>query len=78
LEKLSRYAKHFSKELALVFPRNTNEEKKIFDLLRKGYVEARYDKKYEITKAETETLIHRIKIMQGITEKICKEKITSF
>jgi HEPN domain-containing protein/predicted nucleotidyltransferase len=78
IEKLFRYAKHFSRELVLVFPRNTPEEKKIFDLLRKGYVEARYDKKYEITKAETEILIQRIKKMQQITEKICREKIASF
>jgi hypothetical protein len=41
-------------------------------------VEARYDKKYEITKAETEILIQRIKKMQQITEKICREKIASF
>jgi len=78
LEKLQRYAKHYSKELALIFPRDTNEEKHLFELLRKGYVEARYDKKYEITKNETEILIARIKEMQKITARICNEKIASF
>jgi HEPN domain-containing protein/predicted nucleotidyltransferase len=78
LEKLQRYAKHFSKELANVFPRKSVEEKHLFDLLKKGYIEARYDKKYEITKLETEYLIDRVKKMQVITEKICKEKISSF
>jgi len=78
LEKLQRYTKHYSKELALIFPRDTNEEKHLFELLRKGYVEARYDKKYEITKNETEILIARIKEMQKITAWICNEKIASF
>jgi len=35
LEKLFRYAKHFSKQLALVFPRNTAEEKKVLILYAK-------------------------------------------
>lgn len=78
IEKLQRYAKHYSKELSAIFQRNNNGEKHLFDLLRKGYVEARYDKNYEITKSETETLIERIKKMQKITARICEEKIESF
>ena len=78
LDKLLRYAKHFSKELVTIFPRKSVEEKHLFDLLKKGYIEARYDKKYEITKAEVETLIQRIKKMQLIAKKICEEKIASF
>jgi HEPN domain-containing protein/predicted nucleotidyltransferase len=78
LEKLYRYAKHFSRDLASVFPRNNVEEKHIFDLLKKGYVEARYDKKYVITRVEVELLIDRIEKLQDITEEICISKITSF
>lgn len=78
LEKLYRYAKHFSKELALVFPRNIKEEEELFDLLKKGYVEARYDKKYTITKEEVSKLIDHIVRLQTITAQICKDKIMSF
>jgi HEPN domain-containing protein/predicted nucleotidyltransferase len=75
LEKLLRYAKHFSKELSLVFPRDSNYEQQLFDLLRKGYVEARYDKKYVITKDELEALIKRVEKLQDVAEAICKNKI---
>jgi uncharacterized protein len=78
LEKLQRYAKHYSMELALIFPRHNANEKYLFELLRKGYVEARYDKKYEITKNETEALIERIERMKIVVAKICEEKIESF
>jgi len=78
LTKLRRYAKHFSKELTQVFPLNTIDEKNLFELLRKGYVEARYDKKYNISSDEIDTLINRVKNLQTITEKICKDKIASF
>jgi HEPN domain-containing protein len=78
LDKLFRYAKHFGREMVNIFPRNNLEEKHIFDLLKKGYVEARYDKKYVITKEEVEELIKRIEKLQEIVERICKEKILSF
>jgi uncharacterized protein len=78
LEKLLRYAKQFSKELSLIFPRNTSEEKNIFDLLRKGYVEARYDKKYAITKDEVQVLINRVEKLQDVTEITCRKKIEEF
>jgi HEPN domain-containing protein len=78
LEKLRRYAKHFSKELTLVFPMSDKEEKDLFALLRKGYVEARYDKKFVITEKEIRLLVERLEKMQAITEKICMEKISSF
>jgi uncharacterized protein len=77
LEKLLRYAKHFSKDLSLVFPRNNDDEKHLFELLRKGYVEARYDKSYTITRDEVQILITRLTKMQTITEEICKQKILS-
>jgi HEPN domain-containing protein len=77
LEKLRRYAKHFSSELAQVFPFQTKEDKDLFTLLRKGYIEARYDKKFSITKEDVATLIERMEKMQEVTRKICSEKIAS-
>jgi HEPN domain-containing protein/predicted nucleotidyltransferase len=78
LEKLFRYARHFGRELTHVFPRDIAEEKHLFDLLKKGYIEARYDKKYVITEIEVQILIERIEKLQKITEKICREKISAF
>lgn len=70
LEKLRRYAKHFSKELTLVFPMSDKDEKDLFALLRKGYVEARYDKKFVITEKEIKLLVERLEKMQAITGTI--------
>ncbi len=38
--------------LRTVFPRDSAEEERLFELLQKAYVNARYNKKYEITKDE--------------------------
>lgn len=78
LGKLRKQAKHLSDELYLVFPAESNKkEKHLFDLLKRGYVDARYRDDYIITEEELVTLIARVKEMQGVVERICKEKIAS-
>jgi hypothetical protein len=66
LDKLKRYAKRFSEELDTVFPDNTPEEKHLFDLLKRGYVDARYKEHYEITAEELNLalLIERVGKLQ--------------
>jgi HEPN domain-containing protein/predicted nucleotidyltransferase len=78
LDKLKRYSKRFSEELEGIFPYNTPEEKHLFDLLKRGYIDARYKDHYEITSEELGVLIDRVNKLQVIAEKICKEKIASF
>ena len=57
LDKLKRYSKRFSQELEGIFPDNTPQEKHLFDLLKRGYVDARYKDHYEITSEELALLI---------------------
>ncbi|MDP1763935.1 MAG: HEPN domain-containing protein [Sediminibacterium sp.] len=79
LYKLRKQAKHLSEELFLLFPIETSkEEKNLFDLLKRGYIDARYKVDYVITEEELSTLLERVRQMQTIVEKICKEKIASF
>lgn len=78
LEKLYRYTKHYSRELAAIFPQNTKEEVDWFDLLKKGYIEARYDKKFSITEAELAFLIGRVEQLQAIARKVCEDRIAAF
>lgn len=78
LDKLKRLSKRFSEELDAVFPNNTKEEKHLFDLLKRGYVDARYKKEYQISKEELQTLIERIGKLQAIAGPLCLQKIDSF
>jgi predicted transcriptional regulator len=66
-----------SKEFRNIFPKNTPKEKDLFDLLKRAYVEARYDMSYKITREELEYLAERVKLLQQTTEKVCKAKIAS-
>lgn len=59
-----------------VFPRTTKEEKRLFELLRRAYVDARYKMdEYSITVSELECLSERVLELKELTEKLCKERI---
>lgn len=79
LWKLRKKAKMHAKELFHAFRAETDKrEKHLFDLLQRGYVDARYRKDYSITHEELSTLIERVTRMVPIVERICSERITSF
>ena len=77
LEKLDHKAQVLSKDFKSIFPKNTQKERDLFDLLKRAYVEARYDMSYKITREELEYLAERVKLLQQTTEKVCKDKIAS-
>lgn len=78
LDKLRTYAKQLSQQLSSIFPVDNKTENHLFDLLKRGYIEARYDENYFITKDELKELIKRIEKMKELIDKICLEKIASF
>jgi predicted nucleotidyltransferase/HEPN domain-containing protein len=78
LWKLRKKAKPYSEELFLVFRTETDEyDNHLFDLLKRGYIDARYRDDYAITKNELKDLINRVTLIIPIIEKICKEKIAA-
>ena len=78
LAKLRKQAKLLSEDLYLLFPAESNKkERHLFDLLKRGYVDARYRDDYFIIKEELSSLISRVGEMKNVVEKICKDKINS-
>lgn len=61
-----------------IFPLGTKEDERLFELLRKAYIDARYDDNFSVTKDELQWLVERVKMLKELTEKICKIKIASF
>jgi len=78
IETLGRRVSGCDAAFLKVFPRATKEQDEMFKLLKKAYIDARYKKEYKITKKQLEYLAKRVKLLQRLTKKICKEKIQSF
>ena len=61
-----------------VFPQTTDEEKRLFELLKRAYIDARYKMdEYTITKSALEYLADKVNRLKELTDRICREKIQS-
>jgi uncharacterized protein len=58
-----------------VFPMRNKEEKDLFQLLKKAYIDARYKKDYSISMSELEYLSERVYLLGKMTKDICEEEI---
>lgn len=77
LHKLRNYSKHISIKLYTIFrtPILNENEYHLFDLLKRGYIDARYKLDYTITIDEMKKLIEKLTTMQSLVKSICEAKI---
>ncbi|HVV68490.1 MAG TPA: HEPN domain-containing protein [Gammaproteobacteria bacterium] len=75
---LRKLANSVDYHLAQVFPLDNAENKRLFKLLKKAYVEARYRPNYTITHDELMKLYEQVEKLNKVGELICHEKINSF
>ncbi len=78
LDILGDLAADYCPELKGILPRETDEEKELFELLDYAYIGARYDHSYKITKEQLKQLAPCVQKLHEVTERICKGKIDSF
>jgi HEPN domain-containing protein/predicted nucleotidyltransferase len=78
IKKLGKLAAAHDPKLLTVFPKGTDEEIRLFNLLRSAYIDSRYNKNFSITREELEWLGKRVSKLQKLTASICKKKIRSF
>ncbi len=70
LHKLMRITRRFSMGIFNLFPRDTDSEIRLFQLLQKAYIHARYKDTFEVKEEEAAVLLERIKLLlQKISEE---------
>ncbi|MBE9599850.1 HEPN domain-containing protein [Pedobacter sp. MC2016-24] len=77
LKDYRRYSKHISEKLNQVFlyPAEDMEERRLFKILHKSYVDSRYKDDYCISKEDLELLMSKIEDLKDIVVRLCNEKI---
>lgn len=78
LAKLSDLVRSYSSELIRIFPRHTSEEKRLFNLIKAAYVDARYNPHFVVTKEDIDTLLSKVETLRDITQRISEEKIRQY
>ncbi len=75
LNMLLEKCKTYTLELAKVFPRDTEEEKQLFELLERSYIEARYNDNFVVPKEIVDTIASKVALLFDIVEKVCTAQI---
>ncbi|MBO9684169.1 MAG: HEPN domain-containing protein [Flavisolibacter sp.] len=60
IDRLIRYGSLIAYQLPDVFPRKTDQDKRLFSLLQKAYIDTRYKEDYDITEEELLTLAEKV------------------
>jgi hypothetical protein len=61
-----------------VFPKTEPDDKRLFELLKKAYIDARYSMSYRITPEELTILQERVVVLAERVRGACLEKIATF
>ena len=75
IERLGKLSSLHVPGLARVFPRATPEEERRFDLLKRAYVDARYDPDYAITREDLDYLGERVREFKALASESCRSRI---
>jgi uncharacterized protein len=78
LEKLAQKAAEQHPRLVEALPKTEPEDERLFTLLRKAYIEARYNKAYRINLDELSALQGRVLGLAGRVREASLEKLASF
>lgn len=78
LDKLNKSICVYDARFKAVFPRKTDEEERLFLILKKAYIDSRYKLDYIIEKNELVYLSERVKMLSKLTEEVCGDKMRAF
>lgn len=78
LSKLLASVRKYSDEFEKIFPRKTEEEKRLFTLLKSAYVEARYNPDFLVTKEDIDALMPMVEMLFKLVKRICEERIEKY
>ncbi|GAA0564385.1 HEPN domain-containing protein [Chitinophaga japonensis] len=74
IRALKKHARRCAPQLNSFFPDNTEEEKRLLDILENAYLKARYEDQYIVTENDFSLLFKRVMQLQQAATKIIEEK----
>ena len=80
LQKMRIYSKHIDRQLYELFrtPSDDQYQYHLFDLLKRGYIEARYKPHFDVNETECKDLLQKLEQMHEMVRTLCCNKIESF
>lgn len=72
IDRLLRFAELVSYRIRDIFPRQTEQQKRLFSLLQKAYIETRYKNDYKITEEELLALTEKVRNLNELLQEKIK------
>lgn len=69
--QLRRLAEGATDRLSDVWPAETKEDRRCFELLRSAYNKARYNRYYRVSEDELRWMLHQVEYLYDLTEEVC-------
>lgn len=76
LRDLNKVACHSHARFKIIFPDQTENEKRLFTILVKSYIDSRYKLNYSVNPKDLIWLAERVKLMRELTIQLCMERIS--
>lgn len=70
IDRLLRYASLVSSQLPDIFPQKTGQEKHLFNLLQKAYIDTRYKEDYKINNEDLLGLTEKVRRIQEVVAEV--------
>lgn len=77
MEKLFGQATGFEHRFSEIFPQGSQRDEHLFSLLRRAYVDARYNKNYHIKEEELAAIGEKIENLKSLVSENCEERIAA-
>lgn len=77
IEDLGERAANLHLDLRAALPRTRPEDQRLFALLKKAYIKARYSRRYQITAEELAVLGERVGMLGMLVSQACQERSAS-
>ncbi len=71
LDRFIRCGSMVSDKLALLFPRNSEKNERLFQLIQKAYIDTRYKDDYSISVDNLLILTERVRALENIVKETC-------
>lgn len=78
LKLLSVVYKYAPEGFFKIFPRQTKEEIRLFELLKAAYIEARYNPKFVVTKEDIDVLTPKVEQLLALGKQLCEQRIGAY
>jgi len=78
LEELFKASRGYAPELIRVFPVGNEDEERLFKILVRSYIEARYNPEFKVSREDVKDLMVKVEKFGEVAGEVCERRIKEY